>query len=196
MSKAASKSSSVRIIAGRWRGRKIEFPTHLSIRPTPDRVRETLFNWLAPYIINSRCLDLYAGSGVLGFEALSRGATGMVFVDLEKTIISKLEAQHQVFKIDSECAGYGIEYHCCDAQRYLSEQDKPFDIVFLDPPYQQDMLGAIIAILADKDLVTNKGVIYIEMAKIETLPELPGNWLVLKNKIMGQVACYLIQVLN
>ncbi len=193
MAKVAIKNSSVRIIAGCWRGRKIEFPTNLSIRPTPDRVRETLFNWLAPYIINSRCLDLYAGSGVLGFEALSRGATGMVFVDLEKNIIDKLQAQHKIFNIGSE---YDIEYHCGAAEDYLRKQEKPFDLVFLDPPYQTDMVEPVIIMLADKKLVSNNGVIYVEMAKAETLPKLPPNWRLLKNKVMGQVACYLLQVLN
>lgn len=194
MGKSAANISTVRIIAGRWRGRKIHFPTNLSIRPTPDRVRETLFNWLAPYIVNRRCLDLYAGSGVLGFEALSRGATEMVFVDSEKSIIKNLEQQHQKLKIDSELATSSVEYQCCDAQIYLSTASTRFDLVFLDPPYQKNMIQPVIKLMSDKNKMNKDGLIYIENAKSEILPNLPGNWTIIKDKVMGQVTCYLIQV--
>lgn len=199
MSNSATNCSKVRIIAGRWRGRKISFPVNLSIRPTPDRVRETLFNWLTPYIIDSHCLDLYAGSGVLGFEALSRGATEMVFVDSEKAIIKNLEVQHQILKIDFEIEKRilnRVKYQHCDALAYLDTLNIKFDLVFLDPPYQKNMLPAVIKLLADKNLMTKNGIIYLEMAKNELLPDIPENWQVIKNKVMSQVACYLIQVIN
>jgi len=195
MKKSEAGQSQLRIIAGRWRGRKISFPTNLSIRPSPDRVRETVFNWLAPYIMNSRCLDLYAGSGALGFEALSRGSSSLVFVDIEQAIINTFEIHHQTLKIESEIGENAVTYVKSDAQAYLSTlDDTKFDLIFLDPPYQQDMIPAIINIIDSKELVNSDGIIYIEMAKSETFPEVPANWKLIKNKVMSQVACYLIQV--
>ncbi len=194
MNNTATKASQVRIIAGRWRGRKIRFATNLSIRPSPDRVRETVFNWLTPYLINSRCLDLYAGSGVLGFEALSRGASEMVFVDTEKAIIKQLQQQHQILKIDSESAISSVEYLHVDANKYLTTKQKPYDLVFLDPPYLQNRIPDIIELLLNNSLLNTNGIIYIEMAKMESFPELPNEWELIKKKIMSQVACYLIQV--
>jgi len=196
---SAGNTSKVRIIAGRWRGRKISFPVNLLIRPTPDRVRETVFNWLAPYIANSCCLDLYAGSGILGFEALSRGATDMVFVDSEKAIIKNLELQHQNLKIDFEIEKKiinTVKYQYCDALAYLDARTIKFDLVFLDPPYLKNMIPEVIKRLAEKKLMVKDGVIYLEMAKSELLPNLPENWTVIKNKVMSQVACYLIRVMN
>ncbi|VAX01558.1 16S rRNA (guanine(966)-N(2))-methyltransferase [hydrothermal vent metagenome] len=194
MNNSVTAASQVRIIAGRWRARKISFATHLSIRPTPDRVRETVFNWLAPYVINSRCLDLFAGSGVLGFEALSRGASEMVFVDSEKTIITQLRAQHQILNIDAESTISRVEYLHTDANAYLSTQQNAYDVIFLDPPYQKNKIPVIIEQLIKNALLNNNGIIYIEMAKDEIFPELPNDWKLIKHKIMSQVACYLIQV--
>ena len=198
MGKSIVSNSQVRIIAGRWRGRKILFPTNFSIRPTPDRVRETLFNWLSPYITNRfiRGLDLYAGSGVLGFEALSRGATEMVFVDSEISIIKNLEAQHQVLKIDSEFGKNSVKYKCSDAIVYLVAENTKFDLVFIDPPYQKNMIEPVINMLCDSQLINNNGLIYIEMAKSEVLPNIPKNWEIIKNKVMSKVNCYLIQVVS
>ncbi len=189
-----ANTSQVRIIAGCWRGRKMSFPTNLSIRPTPDRVRETLFNWLAPYILDSSCLDLFAGSGVLGFEALSRGASEIVFVDSENTIINNLKEQHQIFKIDTELANARVDYVSGDAFNYLSTVKKKFDLVFLDPPYKQNKIQMCVELLIENKLMNENGLVYIEVAKNETLPVLPDNWAVLKNKVMSQVACYLIKI--
>jgi len=197
MSRATADQSQVRIIAGRWRGRKISFPTSFSIRPTPDRVRETLFNWLAPYLDAYRevCgLDLYAGSGVLGFEALSRGAVEMVFIDSERGIIKHLETQHEVLKVGFESGVNRVSYQQSDAQAYLSAVNTKFDLVFLDPPYQQNRIPAVIDLLVDKKIMNDGGLIYFEMEKNETPPVIPSDWTLIKNKVMGQVACYLVQV--
>jgi len=194
MAKLERNSSQVRIIAGRWRGRKIPFATQHTIRPTPDRVRETLFNWLSPYLANSRCLDLYAGSGVLGFEALSRGASEMVFVDSIPAIISNLKSLHSVLKIDSTIGENKVQYLCRDAIKYLTSQDKKFDLIFLDPPYYQNIIQAVIHQLETNSVVNNNGLIYIEMAKDEILPTIPANWKIIKKKIMAQVACYLLHI--
>lgn len=193
MNRSATNISQVRIIAGRWRGRKIAFPTNLSIRPTPDRVRETVFNWLSPYLNNRRCLDLFAGSGVLGFEALSRGASEIVFVDSEKTIVHNLQKQHQIFNIESDRVVSSAEYVHSDGFTYLASLDTKFDLVFLDPPYLKNMIQPSIQLLVEHNVMATDGLIYIEMAKEQQLPDIPDDWSVLKNKVMSQVACYLIQ---
>jgi len=194
MSKLVMNSSQIRIIAGRWRGRKISFPTNLTIRPTPDRIRETVFNWLSPYLVNRVCLDLYAGSGALGFEALSRGAIEMVFVDSEPAIIKNLKSRHTILNIDAEIGKNNVRYHCSDALKYLSSEEAKFDLVFLDPPYQKNMIKAVINQLNDKQMIKTNGLIYIEMAKAELMPEIPVNWHIIKSKVMGQVASYLLQL--
>lgn len=120
---------SVRIIAGQWRGRRIPVTTATALRPTPDRVRETLFNWLMPTLANSHCLDLFAGSGVLGWEALSRGAASVSFVERDRLAVEALRAQQQIF------ATAAARIICSQAETYLQGTPRAFDLVFLDPPY-------------------------------------------------------------
>ena len=131
----------LRIIGGNWRGRRVKFPSSNELRPTPDRVRETLFNWLQPVIAGSRCLDLFAGSGALGLEALSRGATRVVFVDHEPKVIEHLHAALSLLKAE------GAEPKLTQARRYLESPVEAFDIVFLDPPFADESLPAICALL-------------------------------------------------
>jgi 16S rRNA (guanine966-N2)-methyltransferase len=196
MSNSTANTSQVRIIAGRWRGRKISFSTDLSIRPTPDRVRETVFNWLSPYLMKRRCLDLFAGSGVLGFESLSRGAAELVFVDSNKSIVQTLKQQHQIFKIDSEFGQTSVEYEHKDAYKYLSTVTKNFDLIFLDPPYQKKMIQPAIEILVNKKLINNEGLVYLETEKNEALPDFPTTWRIIKSKTMSHVVCNLLLVSN
>jgi len=199
MNVPAANTSQVRIIAGRWRGRKIQFPNNLSIRPTPDRVRETLFNWLSPYLVANRhvrALDLFAGSGVLGFEALSRGATNIIFVDSEKSIIKNLIAQHQIFKIDTDIGKNCAEYKHRDAHVFLKAENNKFDLVFVDPPYRQNLIATTIQLLVEHDVMNKDGLIYIEMAKDESAPGIPEDWTLIKSKVMSQVASYLYQIVK
>jgi len=119
----------VRIIAGEWRGRRIPVATAAAVRPTPDRVRETLFNWLMPTLAGSHCLDLFAGSGVLGWEALSRGAASVSFVEHDRRAVLALQAQQQAF------ATAHADIICSPAETYLQGTPRAFDLVFLDPPY-------------------------------------------------------------
>lgn len=120
---------SLRIIGGKWRGRRLTFPEGTAVRPTPDRVRETLFNWLQPQLHGARCLDLFAGSGVLGFEALSRGACEAWFVESDRSLADALDAH-------ARHLGAAVRIAHEDAERFLSRSpDAHFDVVFLDPPY-------------------------------------------------------------
>lgn len=129
----------VRIIAGKWRSRKIDVIDVTDLRPTPDRVRETLFNWLSPYIEGASCLDLFAGSGILGFEALSRGAASVTMVDSSLAVVKALQVQ--AIKLVAD----GTEIVCADALTWLGTNTKQFDIIFLDPPFSKKLLGNVIS---------------------------------------------------
>lgn len=168
--RAPSRSpGSVRIIGGRWRGRRIAVGADALLRPTPNRVRETLFNWLAPYIEGARCLDLFAGTGALGIEALSRGAAEVCFVESSPRLARRLEAAlEQLGAVPTVVHG--------SADRYLRDyRGAPFDIVFLDPPYELAADG----LLADVErCLAGAGLVYLERAKADGLPQLPwGSWL-------------------
>jgi 16S rRNA (guanine966-N2)-methyltransferase len=123
----------VRIIGGRWRSRLVKFPPTMSLRPTPDRVRETLFNWLGQRLDGLKCLDLFAGSGALGFEAMSRGAARVVMVEREREVADALRANAR------ELGGEGIDIVQADALAFLANDKEKYDVVFLDPPYASDL---------------------------------------------------------
>jgi 16S rRNA (guanine966-N2)-methyltransferase len=136
VSNASGSRNSVRIIGGGWRGRRVNFPDVPGLRPTPDRVRETLFNWLQHAVAGARCLDLFAGSGALGLEALSRGATTLVFV--EQAVAAARALQEQLIRFGGSPKARVVEM---GAARYLRTPAPAFDIVFLDPPHGRDALA-------------------------------------------------------
>ena len=170
----------VRIIGGAWRGRRIPVVAAPGLRPTPDRVRETLFNWLAPAISGMHCLDLFAGTGVLGLEALSRGAAEVCFVEQQGALAEGLVASLARF----DChAGRVVT---ADALRFLTGPSQPFDLVFLDPPFGAVPLGELCTLL-DKGWLAGGARVYLELHRDEDLPELPAGWTVLREKTAGQV---------
>lgn len=173
----------IRIIGGKWRGRKISVPDLPNLRPTPNRVRETLFNWLAPYIENAVCLDPFAGSGALGFEALSRGAAKVVMVDQSIEVIKQLKKQAELLKTSE------AEVYQARAPQLL----KPgkFNIVFLDPPFQHDLLIPTCFYLEQNDFLANPAHIYLESNQMVEEKNLPANWTLLKSKKAGDVFYYL-----
>ena len=185
-SSQGSQPNRLRIIGGRWRGVPIAFPARAELRPTPDRVRETIFNWLQPVIANSRCLDLFAGSGALGFEALSRGAASVVLVDRDPQIVEQLRTT--ATKLATEHA----ECVASDAQRFLSRTPTPFDIVFLDPPYASGVLADICKKLNEAWLVPS-ALVYLEAPADAGLPALPIGWNVHRSKTAGQVGYHLLR---
>jgi 16S rRNA (guanine966-N2)-methyltransferase len=175
----------VRIIGGEWRGRKIRFPPVDGIRPTPDRVRETLFNWLQSVVAGSRCLDLYAGSGALGFEALSRGARDVVFVDLDTAVARHLHERLQEFGCDR---GRVVRMA---AERYLEQPAAPFDVVFLDPPYASGLAGESFRRIVESGWIAPDGFAYLEMPAASGPPALPPGWTLFRSKQAGEVGYHL-----
>jgi 16S rRNA (guanine966-N2)-methyltransferase len=176
----------LRIIGGRWRGSRIVFPALAAIRPSPDRVRETLFNWLQLQIVGARCLDLFAGSGALGLEALSRGAAHVTFVDREPQVGRHLGQTLE--RLGSRDATVVVD----DAQRFLLRPAQPFDIVFLDPPFASAVLEPIANRLQQGWLAPGAH-IYVECPADHSLSSLPAQWLVHRTKQAGQVGYHLLR---
>jgi 16S rRNA (guanine966-N2)-methyltransferase len=175
----------LRIIGGTWRGRRVRFVPAPELRPTPDRVRETLFNWLQPVIAGSRCLDLYAGSGALGLEALSRGAARVLFVDHEPAVIEQLRSTLSMLK------SAGAELRLAAAQRYLESTPEPFDIVFLDPPFADESVQATCAALESRGWLAPAASIYIERPAREGPPPIPPAWSLHRSGRAGEVGYHL-----
>lgn len=183
-------SRELRIIAGAWRGRRLRFPADADIRPTPDRVRETLFNWLGTHVRGARCLDLFAGSGALGLEALSRGAAEVVFVEKDASAAAALRTHLTEFGGQSDTRG---RIERMDALQFLRRDATPFDIVFLDPPFVSDLLVRAAALLEERGWLGAGALIYVECAAREGLPQLPQNWALLKARQAGEVGYHLFR---
>jgi 16S rRNA (guanine966-N2)-methyltransferase len=186
VSRGAS-SRVLRIIAGTWRGRRFRFSAAAQIRPTPDRVRETLFNWLREDVAASRCLDLCAGSGALGLEALSRGAKRVHFVESDAAAARELRTRLEEWR----AAGASVER--ADALHYLRSKPEPFDIVFLDPPFAAGLLRAAAQLLEERGWLAPRALIYIESAARVALPQLPESWQLTKSKRAGEVGYHLFE---
>jgi 16S rRNA (guanine966-N2)-methyltransferase len=154
----------VRIIGGRWRGRTIRFPAVPGLRPTPDRVRETLFNWLGQDLTGRRCLDLFAGSGALSLEALSRGAALAVAVDRSRQLVDAVRATGLALGAQS------LETHCSPARAYLAGDPRAFDVIFLDPPFDDDPWSWLLPACAPR--LAPGGYVYAE-ARSQLVPPLP-----------------------
>jgi 16S rRNA (guanine966-N2)-methyltransferase len=178
--------SELRIIGGQWRSRKLPFAAFAGVRPTPDRVRETLFNWLQGVIPSARCLDLYAGSGALGFEALSRGAESVVLVDQDVRVIQQLQSNIE------RLGARGAQVIWKNALEFIPEwQGAPFEVVFLDPPYRDQALALCCQKLEDVRALTSPAWIYMEDARGAAEPPIPDNWRYLHRKHAGQINYYL-----
>lgn len=177
----------LRVIGGRLRGRKWRFPEAPGLRPTPDRVRETLFNWLQPRIGGARCLDLYAGSGALGIEALSRGAAEVVFCEAGAQAAADLRATLDRFGL----AAVAQVIHG-PAERALQSLQGPFDVVFLDPPFAAGLLPKALDALSARGLLATDAFVYIEMPAREVLPPLPAGWREHRDGKAGEVGYHLV----
>ena len=179
----ANSRNRVRIVGGDWRSRVIQFPDAPGLRPTADRVRETLFNWLGQTLHGKRCLDLFAGSGALGFEALSRGAEQVVMVENNRAAYAALEDNARLLDATHAALRYA------DAGAYLKGCRDAFDVIFLDPPFQADVLAGILEMLPA--VLAPDGVVYLESGK-PLLEAAPG-WRVLKQGKAGMVNFGLIE---
>ena len=150
-------SNQVRIIGGLWKGRKLRFPNEEGLRPTIARTRETLFAWLMGFIEGADCLDLYAGSGALGYEAMSRGAKTVVFVEKNRHVAAALKQNNRMLGAKK------IEIYQKSAQSFLAKAERKWDIIFLDPPYQSKEFYSSLKIIKERALLTNNGFIYFEL---------------------------------
>ena len=177
----------LRIIGGRWRGRRLSVPEAEGLRPTPDRVRETLFNWLQPYIAGATCLDLFAGTGALCLEALSRGAGQVVMVEKDAHVVECLR-QH-VATLQARNA----DVVQADAVDFLRQTPQQFDIVFLDPPFKSDLIARCAELVETNGWIKRGGLVYVEApSQIDVLP-LPATWELIRSKKAGQVGYHLAQ---
>ena len=155
------------------------------MRPTPDRVRETLFNWLAPVIAGARCLDLYAGSGALGLEALSRGASRVVFVNRSAQACGAIRQA-----LETVGSGAG-DVRRADAGDYLAGPAEAFDVVFLDPPFREGLVPAMLERLAQGGWLAPGARVYIESEREAGVPQVPPGWEVTRSATAGQVGYHL-----
>lgn len=172
----------LRIIGGEWRSRRFAFPDGPGLRPTPDRVRETLFNWLAPCIEGARVLDPFTGSGALYLEALSRGAREALALDLNPDSVAALRGT-----LDTLRCGTG-QLLQADALRYLANQAAtPYDLVFLDPPFNLGLLQPVCTLLEERGWLANDAWVYTESEAAPSSLGLPGNWRLHREKKTGNV---------
>lgn len=180
----------VRVIAGLWRGRKLPVLNAEGLRPTTDRVKETLFNWLMMDVANARCLDCFAGSGSLGIEALSRQAQAVVFLEKFANAAQQLKKNLASLKTDK---GMVIN---TDTLAYLAQKnnDNPFDIIFIDPPFHHQFLPQILPLLQQNNWLAENALIYVETEKNHPPLPLAENWQIIKEKSAGMVTSRLIQV--
>ena len=171
-------SNQVRIIGGLWKGRKLRFPNEEGLRPTIARTRETLFAWLMGYIDGADCLDLYAGSGALGYEAMSRGAKTVVFVEKNKHVAAALKRNNKILSAKK------IEIHQKPAQLFLAKAERQWDIIFLDPPYHSQEFFASLKIIQERALLTDNGFIYFELP-ITAEAGFEGTWQIFRSATRG-----------
>ena len=173
-----------RIIGGAWRSRRLVFPASEDLRPTPDRVRETVFNWLVPYLPGAACLDLFAGSGAFGFEALSRGAAHAVLVEKRLEVVAALRLNRERLKAEQ------ADIVHADAVAFLRGPAAAFDIVFLDPPYASGLLATCVELLDARGWLKPDALIFLAAPQGEA-PPLPASWRQLRSKTAGQVGYHL-----
>jgi len=176
----------VRIIGGMWKRRKLAFPSRPGLRPSPDRTRETLFNWLAPLIQDTHCLDLFAGSGALGFEAASRGATAVTLVERDPQAVRALGANREKLGA-TQC-----EIVRAEALSWLRKDTRRWDVVFLDPPFDGELLAGALKILADGTHLGPEASVYVEFRHGEA-PDLTG-WTIAKTARAGASSAHLLRL--
>lgn len=172
----------IRIIGGQWRGRKLPVSDSPGLRPTTDRVRETLFNWLAPSLVDAAVLDCFAGSGALGLEALSRYATRATLLERERSVSQQLQKNLVTLKAANGQVVNANTLH------YLAQPGTPHNIVFVDPPFRKGLLEETLTLLEQNGWLAEDALIYVESEVENGLPQVPLNWTLHREKVAGQVA--------
>ena len=176
-------SGAIRIISGRWRGTKLPVANVTGLRPTTDRNKETLFNWLMPYVADANCLDMFAGSGGLGFEALSRYAQSVTFIELDKSALLNLQQNCQKLKIDAR----QVTLLSGNALQLVGSLTQAFNLIFLDPPFHQQLIQPSVTLIERHNLLAEGGIIYIETEVQAANYAVPANWQLLKEKLNSQL---------
>lgn len=183
-------TSQLRVISGKWRSRKIEFQPWNGLRPTPDRVRETLFNWLSFHTEGSHCLDLFAGTGILGIEALSRGAKSATFIDSSSESFSQLQKTQQTLMDEEDIS---IKKEDVMSFLKLNRTGNTYNLVFADPPFRQGFVDPMIELLETGNWLSEQALIYIEFEEELDVGQIPSSWQEIKRKKAGQVISVLFQ---
>lgn len=192
VSQGVAGRQSVRIIAGRWRGRRLTFPVVEGLRPTPDRVRETLFNWLQGHCAGARVLDLFAGSGALGLEALSRGAASAVLVERHPAAAAQLRSSLATLGIDTAGAA-PVQVVQADGYRYLEGAVAVVDLVFLDPPFADGREDELCKLLIERGWLAPGGWLYVEHAASRAVPVWPAGLRSWREGRAGDVVFHLLR---
>jgi 16S rRNA (guanine966-N2)-methyltransferase len=187
--KGQARQGQLRIIGGQWRGRRLNFAPLPGLRPTTDRIRETLFNWLAPYIQGARCADLFAGSGSLGLEALSRGAAHCDFVDSSSRATRQIRQHLEALGAEERASCL-----CTGAEQYLASTRGGFDLVFVDPPFGDSLAASTCESLNRGGLLRPGALVYVETAATDPPPEVPEGWSEHRGKVGGGVSYRLFVV--
>jgi len=186
--KKNTSSGRLRIIGGKWRSRLLPVADLTGLRPTTDRVRETLFNWLQNDVPGAHCLDLFAGSGALGLEAASRGAASVTLLEMQNQAVAILAENIKTLEADQ------VQVIRSDAINWLkTKSSDSFDVVFIDPPFDSDYLVQACELLESQHCLAEHACIYLEMDYMQDLPELPKSWSVTREKKTGQVRYYLVR---
>lgn len=172
----------IRIIGGQWRGRKLPVPDSPGLRPTTDRVRETLFNWLAPSMVDATVLDCFAGSGALGLEALSRYASRATLLEMDRNVSQQLQKNLVTLKATN---GKVVNTNTLN---FLAQPGEPHTVVFVDPPFRKGLLDDTLALLENNRWLADEALIYVESEVENGMPAVPANWSLHREKVAGQVA--------
>lgn len=175
-------SGQIRIIGGQWRGRKLPVLDSPGLRPTTDRVRETLFNWLAPSMVDAHCLDCFAGSGALGLEALSRYAASATLIEMDRAVSQQLQKNLATLK-----ASHGKVLNA-NTLSVLAQPGTPHNVVFVDPPFRKGLLDETLSLLEKNGWLADEALIYVESEVENGLPVVPASWALHREKVAGQVA--------
>ena len=184
------KKGEIRIIGGKWKGKKIYFDLNDDLRPTPDRAKETLFNWLGQDLNKMRCLDLFSGTGALGFEAFSRGAEKVTFVERNKEYLQKIKNVYLEMSEKADC-----DFFCAECLEWIQNNNSgtKYDLIFIDPPFNKNLIHDLLAAILEKELLSKNGQIYFEFEKKLDL-EIPESLNLKKKKSLGKKSYVLAEV--
>ena len=184
------KKGEIRIIGGKWKGKKIYFDLNNDLRPTPDRAKETLFNWLGQDLNKMYCLDLFSGTGALGFEAFSRGAQKVTFVEKNKEYLQKIKKVFLEMNEKADC-----DFFCAECLEWIQNNcsETKYDLIFIDPPFNKNLIHNLLAAILEKELLSKNGQIYFEFEKELDL-EIPESLTLKKKKSLGKKSYILAEI--